>query len=628
MNLLIYKRSEDNQQFKEIVEYSGADFEINIEYFSQLNDVVKFVKVHGNAQILIEVKTNKDLKVLTTILKKLNPYFKKKFLRVACYFNHPNDSFVTKLKKNGVAFFTEDIPTIRNLIEKLKSIEILLNRFGTTQTKKSKNKIIEFKAPLETKDDVWIIRDEGSFRNVLGKILVKLLGPGRSVLHWEQCKTMEPYVDLKCWAWKNNLKQTNLFPVNGQWLFFSDKLPPQYDTSTDQWVFTGQKMLLALKTEKEMIVKFETERDKVLICENSSFGEKNTNPIMLTILEEKNFSKEAGQIKTNEEGEGYTEQLNLDNLEGEGYASDVLDKNWSGLFETQENDSDPLKGDIHGDSDIGGFYKGNISKGNKPKGDLPKEMDLEKIDELDEIDFDDYEYDELEDSEDFIDRRNNPSGDLGGGSKTDRIQKYMGYDHDFKENDDHGPYIGKNRNFDQMGYLKGNIKERPDNDIRNTHNSEQQKWGQSQLENNVFNSSNEKNFLVRGSSISEKEDPIDIESGKLVAIVTNSDSSDKKEFECEFVDFFDDSLTLKAPNRIKMGVKDINVLLSFYYHNEVSSFKLKGTIVFQEEDANEDIVYIQINVLSYTVDKFESFIKLYEERQNNIKKYLMLTKIE
>ncbi|MDH5581246.1 MAG: hypothetical protein OEY33_05020, partial [Bdellovibrionales bacterium] len=436
MNLLLYKASESNKLFSDLVRSleSKNDDKVNIKVFSQLTEIVNFVKANGNAIILIEVRTNREIKVLSTILKKIGPYFKKSYLRVACSYHHPQDKYISKFQKGGVAFYTERFSDTNYFKKRLEGVFNKLTTYGSKSStaKQSKNKIIQYVEPLGMKDDVWIVKDEKLFKVVLGKFIVKLMGPGPFVLNWEKVRPSKEYPLLKCWTWNQNHKNTELFPEDGIWHFCGDKLPPQYDSNLEQWVFTGNQLALYLKTNNKIIKKFYTTKDNVIIAENSKEGQGRIELIYQSIYGEQSFKKEASTIGGNEEGSGNTESMALGNLSGEGSASDNLEKNWGGDVSGSEKQDGHLSGESETD-DLGAYYKGNVKKKKYDPSD--EEDDEFNLDD----DFDSVE--DFEDSNNDIDEENSGltltndifGGSLKGKGGPDKLQKYMGHDHDFGE---------------------------------------------------------------------------------------------------------------------------------------------------------------------------------------------------
>lgn len=772
MNLLLYKSSESNKLFSSLFKNLESQSEVNLKVFSQLSEIVSFVKTNGNAIILIEVKTNREIKVLSTILKKIGPYFKKSYLRVACSYKHPNSKYKAKFRKGGVAFYTETFSDTGYFKSRLEGSSSKLASYNQSSSKKqSKNKIIEYVGPLNTLDDVWIVRDEKLFKVVLGKFIVKLMGPGPMVLSWEKVRPSKEFPLLKCWTWSQNTKESELFPEQGIWHFCGDKLPPQYDSTLEQWVFTGNKLVFYLKKGNQVITKFHTTKDKVVIADNSKEAQSRIDVIYQSIYGDQSFSKKAASLGGNEEGEGSTDSMKLGNLSGEGGASDNLEKNWGGDISGSEKQGGPLTGESSTD-DLGAYYKGNAKKkrsyesddgddfgfdedfedvgdldemdmdadegngglsltndifnGNlKGKGKSDKlqknmghefdfgqekksnedsnddlDLDFEDIGDLDqglnadqdldnvydinkassknkenkekqddadqsEIDFDGVDIDEdnkghnEEEGDDFSFEEEGPDGSLRGQAGTDKIQKYMGHKHDFGDDDlpdlpelEEGNKSKKNskgslgktkdnpspqesgfsgqKEIDASSGARGkldSIKDQSRGGSLSGKDREKASGGRNK-KSSLFDADDNDVIVIKGEEEVDENFGIDLEEGVLKALVKCPEKDGFENVECEFIDFFEENLTLRSSKNIPIEKETVNIDVSFTFHENEVHLNLVGNISYQEDDEDGDGVYVQLNVNKIPQKEIDNFLELYGQRQSNIKDYVKKTRVQ
>jgi hypothetical protein len=197
-----------------------------------------------------------------------------------------------------------------------------------SEINKSKEKIennngLIWRPPLDSEDDIWLIKNPSSdCKKVLGKWLIKLMGPSPYVGQWLE-------VEGKNQLWRFEFKEKkDLFSFNvGMW-FFQGTHKPEFAWKVNRWIITGDYFELAFKTPHAFLSRLRFNGKEILITQNSEFAKSRENDIISSF--DKNFVFAQDKLK-NSVLEGRTEgEMDLSgDLKGSG-ATDYLAGNLKG----------------------------------------------------------------------------------------------------------------------------------------------------------------------------------------------------------------------------------------------------------------------------------------------------------
>lgn len=189
--------------------------------------------------------------------------------------------------------------------------------------------------PLETEDDIWILKTESECKKVLTRWLVKLMGPSPYVAQWVDSGT--PGV------WKFDFKngKQDFIYGEGTWFFRGDQ-KPDFVWSENLWLFTGTSFDLFYQEKKEVCSRVKLQDKSLIISKNSEYAKTKERKIIESFDKEIVFKKE--QVSN-----GGTESIEKDaekykNLEGKGKTDNLEQGPLSGKGKTDSLDQGPLSG--------------------------------------------------------------------------------------------------------------------------------------------------------------------------------------------------------------------------------------------------------------------------------------------
>ncbi|HXH73819.1 MAG TPA: hypothetical protein VNJ08_02570 [Bacteriovoracaceae bacterium] len=193
---------------------------------------------------------------------------------------------------------------------------------------------LRWEAPLDCTDDFWIIKYESDCKLVLGKWLIRLMGPSPCIGTWAE-------VSGKSNVWKFEVRPEErkfFLQGDGNWFFRGDQ-KPDFVWIENTWMITGTSFELFYQSSKKTLSKLSLKNKQVLFCKNSEYALAKEQLIVESFEKEMIFKNENGHLNTNEEvdTEGGTDKFK--NLQGKG--------------KTENISSDLLSGKSKGEKDLG-----------------------------------------------------------------------------------------------------------------------------------------------------------------------------------------------------------------------------------------------------------------------------------
>jgi hypothetical protein len=194
----------------------------------------------------------------------------------------------------------------------------------------------EWIAPLDLEDDIWLIKNEAEVKKILGKWLIRLLGPSPYVGNWYELKP-----DL----WRFDIKETEkpmLVPNEGSW-FFSGDQKPDFVWKENNWLISGDGFELFFKSKAGVQTRLKSHEKVLTVCKNSLFAKTKEQVIIESFDKELVFKNEAERLG-NMEGENQTEVLARKNLEGKNKTEQLDYGNLKGRSKQGGEKSENLEG--------------------------------------------------------------------------------------------------------------------------------------------------------------------------------------------------------------------------------------------------------------------------------------------
>ncbi len=136
----------------------------------------------------------------------------------------------------------------------------------------------------------------------------------------------------------------------------------------------------------------------------------------------------------------------------------------------------------------------------------------------------------------------------------------------------------------------------------------------------------EKTQLEELNEVFANEVDVNLESGELkVVLKQKTNIGNDITFICEFEDFYEDELIVKAPLNSLATQTRVAARVSLFYNGHKAKVECLGTIE-EKESLNESQETLIINIEKIDLKKYNEFIELYQKRQGNINDFLSMAK--
>ncbi len=455
------------EEYKTLSEALKLSPSFGVENYALANDLATFLSTTPAALIVTSLKDKNDLIQIATFLKVRKKVAKDIVTKIVVVNFSGDRTFEKAIAKLGIQDFIE--PTINTKALKfkidfwMKSLNAQSKMSNAKQAssakvsgsnsadgnsgngdKKSNDTPIIIE-PLELEDDIWLIKATGDCKKILGKWLVRIMGPSPYVGQWNE---------LKPGLWRYEIKEEEkeiYVPNEGAW-FFSGDQKPDFVWKENIWLISGDNFNLFFKNSKQIFSRINA-KDRVLtICKNSIYAKTKEPFIIESFDKEMVFRKEAENLE-DLEGKSNTDQIDGSNLKGKNSTAADRSGNLSGKtdFDDQISD-DNLEGKSNTSKDSK-FWGGKQGKeealgGNSEGAKAGGSVDSPLLESKDEMDHQKYykNHNEpkkyLADEEDPKKRqafREEEAKDLTGKTETDKVPKYYdGKDRSASEKDAKG----------------------------------------------------------------------------------------------------------------------------------------------------------------------------------------------
>jgi hypothetical protein len=225
--------------------------------------VLKSVEATTMTVLILTLHQKEELVEVLNILTQVQGRIQSGLLRAMVLngMNHPR--VIALLKAKGVQEILDFNTTIKALNHKIKNAFLVVTQsFQRLQNQnirastivgndaargrpaaqnQSSNEIQWEKSP-EHVGDFWWIPSAKNLRNVMGRWLIDMLGPGPAAGFWEETKYERS--EEKGWVWKARVSTDPTFmPKPGRWVFFGRQ--PEFIWQKNLWAFVSKMPYLA-----------------------------------------------------------------------------------------------------------------------------------------------------------------------------------------------------------------------------------------------------------------------------------------------------------------------------------------------------------------------------------------------
>lgn len=687
-------------EFKSLDEALRLNPNYDVEAYSSASDLATYLSTIPAGLVIASLIDKNDLIQIATFMKLQKKVAKNTVLKIVVI-NFSNDrNFEKAISKLGILDVVDPSTNTKALKFKLdfwmKSLSaqvkqnpsLLSQKVVKSQESQDKEKSEAqtpvWTDPLELEDDIWILKADSDCKRILGKWLIRLMGPGPYVGQW---------FELKPNLWRFDLKasEKDMFvPNQGAWYFSGDQ-KPDFVWKENCWLMTGDSFDLFFKSDNKIYSRLKSKDKALTIAKNSLYARTKEQVIQESFDKDLVFKKEAitiddleGEGKSDSlsgrlEGKNKTDTLEIGNLEGKNKTPAERSGNLKGKLESQDSithDDLDLKADnkkektywngknaYEKDGKAGEFGVRKDELNDSPELAAPKdnehkkyyknqnEASLEKEEDQDKerkpntdhlkkhysspakssVEKEQKEASELEEvsAEESAERERK--------SRTDHLNKHYSGETKSREplqaekekshpiwNDKEPSYRGHGET-DLLSSHYGGKKDKSAKEKDQKENSEY---------DDLFSGVDEKKEASRNVVDLEKvRREKTIEATKIAVSEAGLEELTKdakvisflthqgEKVTCELNDFFDDTIIFLTDAKGIKNSSEVFLDLAFKFLEKDKELKLSGNVVSIDDDG-EGKNYITVQLSKENTMAFEVFMKLYESRQSNVTEFL------
>lgn len=300
--LLFPTSGAQNKYLLQAKEWLQDDQTLQVHEATSVADVGKQIAQYNQGLLIFSVRDKNDLVEVVNCLATHQNLVKGRFLRVVgvCYMEHPE--VIKLLMKRGVADILPTNLTSKALKHKISQSFKILERYhaghaqdlardaanAASQEKKNvvsiRNKpSVQRTPPLTLMSDCWLVRKDKDLRQIQGRWLVDLLGPGPSIASWDE--TPRSNMNAPEWVWTLRQPNTQFVSEEGSWIFKGRK--PEFVWTENRWRFVGEQAELVFVRNGEILayrIKCNHAQNVLEVAENSEQAKKKL-PFMIQSIE-------------------------------------------------------------------------------------------------------------------------------------------------------------------------------------------------------------------------------------------------------------------------------------------------------------------------------------------------------
>lgn len=358
---------EDWAPLKEVLSLNGQDY----GQIHEITDEKQLSKLMVEAQptlIIASVKSKEDIAKIIGFLKANRRLIKENSIKFSAINFTFNRQVETALMKIGCQEVLDPGIKSKALKYKLDFWKKALNsgpkagpdsnrmsvkeKSQDTSSSQAKPEGIKWEDALKCEDDMWLIKSTDHVKKILGKWLVKFMGPSPFVGQWTDASPGKKGV------WKFVFKEgirENFHVSDGHWYYLGDN-KPDFVWKENLWMVTGQQIQLVYQYNDQKSIRFTSTQSLLNVCKNSRFATNREAAIIETfdqevllkkgLIESSSTSIETDRdVKSNYEGktEG-DEKINRDPLKGKSSTDDLGGSLEGAVGEGQEESKGPYSG--------------------------------------------------------------------------------------------------------------------------------------------------------------------------------------------------------------------------------------------------------------------------------------------
>lgn len=369
-----------SNDWKVLSDSLGANPALSAHKFSTAPDVLKFCATEESCLVIVNIASKEDLIQLATFFKTAKRSLRNTILKVVVVNATGNKHFEKAISKLGSVEILEPnvntkalrfkmdfwMKAMRGQAKKLGAMNQKTIEASAAETSANENKTFVQVPPIENENDMWILPRESDCKKIIGRWIVKLMGPGPYVGQWNDVQNKP---GVWTFALKKNFSEQFL---NGQgsW-FYKGEQKPEFNWQENRWMFTGENFDLFFFDGNQAFSRVKLSNKVLTLAGNSLYAKTKEQLILDSFDKELVFSNEAEVIKD--------QSLDFENegdlgghLEGKVKDKEVSAKDrLQGKVKDREEAQGQLEGEIKDKEAAGkGHLRGNVKEKEESSDDL------------------------------------------------------------------------------------------------------------------------------------------------------------------------------------------------------------------------------------------------------------------
>lgn len=384
----------------------GANPALTAHKFMTAADLLKFCATEQNCLVMVNISSKDDLIQLATFVKNSRKVLKNTVLKIVVVNATENKQFEKAIAKLGNVDILEPSVNVKALRFKMdfwmKTMRGQAKKLGALNQKtieasvnegSAESKTLIHSPPLDCENDIWILSRESDCKKIIGRWMVKFMGPGPYVGQWNDVPNKPSLYSFQI----KKAFSEEFISGEGNWLFKGDQ-KPEFNWQENRWMFTGDTFELFFYDGKNSHSRVKYV-DKVLtIAGNSLFARTKESLILNSFDKDLVFKSEAesirdqslefenegdlgghlsGKVKDKEtsgkahfQGKSKDQESGKGNLSGKIKDSEEVQPDLEGKVKDREESQKDLHGKVKDQEEISGHLSGEIKDKEEAKKDL------------------------------------------------------------------------------------------------------------------------------------------------------------------------------------------------------------------------------------------------------------------
>lgn len=294
------------QDWKILSESLAANPTMGSHKFSTSGELLQFCSQEQSCLVIVNISTREDLIQLATFFKVSKKSLKNTVLKVVVLNATENKQYEKAIAKLGNVEILEPNVNVKALRFKMefwmKAMKGQAKKLGAMNQRTveaaaadaaPENKTFVQWPSMECESDIWLLVKEADCKRIIGRWMVKLMGPSPYVGQWNDVPNKK-----NVYAFEIKKSYRDLFiSGDGSWFFKGDQ-KPEFNWQENRWMFTGDDFELFFYDTK-VSSRLRLSNKVLSLASNSLFAKTKETLIVDSFNKDLVFKNEAELLKDN-----------------------------------------------------------------------------------------------------------------------------------------------------------------------------------------------------------------------------------------------------------------------------------------------------------------------------------------